>query len=115
MSDKPFWEEWLSAGADFAQLSLAEARRLTERLVHEGQVAADSAQNFAEGLVAVSAKRAAELREIVTAEVSEQLKSLRSEFDRLEQRVLDLTGRGDAPLPVPAASTAIEPVAEAPA
>ncbi|MCB0975584.1 MAG: hypothetical protein KDB86_13680, partial [Actinobacteria bacterium] len=115
MSDKPFWEEWLSAGADFAQLSVSEARRLAERLVRDGQLAADGAQNFAESLVAMSAKRATELREIVTAEVSDQLKSLRGEFDRLEHRVAELTGRAEALLPMRSSGSDPAPAPAAPA
>ena len=91
MPNRPDWTPFLEAGKEFSALTRAEAQRLTDQLVREGQLAQDRAQTFVDELVESSKRRADELVDVVRSEFRRQVKSLgiatKHDLARLEERL----------------------------
>jgi polyhydroxyalkanoate synthesis regulator phasin len=91
MAQAPDWKQLIEAGMQFTELRRAQARKIAQDLVAQGQIARDQVASTADQLVDLSRRRTEELSKIVRQEVQRQLGALglatKEDIERIERRV----------------------------
>ena len=100
MAQGPDWKQLIEAGMQFTELRRAQARKIAQDLVAQGQIARDQVASTADQLVDLSRRRTEELSKIVRQEVQRQLGALglatKEDIERIERRVTAATKTGPA-------------------
>jgi polyhydroxyalkanoate synthesis regulator phasin len=100
MAQAPDWKQLIEAGMQFTELRRAQARKIAQDLVAQGQIARDQVASTADQLVDLSRRRTEELSKIVRQEVQRQLGALglatKDDIERIERRVAAATKTGPA-------------------
>jgi polyhydroxyalkanoate synthesis regulator phasin len=89
------WRQYLEAGMQVGEMTRAQAQKLVQELVREGQLAESRARGYADELVKRSRKRTEELTKLVQREVGRQLSSLglatKEDLAKLEKKLAKAT------------------------
>ncbi len=102
MPQRPDWNKFLDAGAEFVALTRGQARARAKDLVAQGHLAQGQVQGFVDDLVDESRRRSDLLMDVVRQEIQRQVTTLgiatKDDLVRLEAKL----ARSNAPAKAPA-------------
>ncbi|HVM40430.1 MAG TPA: hypothetical protein VM618_06590 [Acidimicrobiia bacterium] len=85
------WRQYLEAGMQFGEMSRAQANKVVQQLVREGQVAEERAKSYVDELVDRSRRRTDDLTKLIQREIRKQLSALglatKEDLARLERKL----------------------------
>ena len=112
MPQRPDWNKFLDAGAEFVALTRSQARARAKDLVAQGQLAQGQVQGFVDDLVDESRRRSDLMMDVVRQEIQRQVTTLgiatQDDLARLEAKFAG----SSAPTKAPAKKAAKKNVAK---